>query len=158
MIQLVLKWSWQLISIFSNFLLDFIFLVLEPCECRRGDLYMLSIITLFASLTRNYWYLLFINKQDWWFWLDALELTLVRANLTRVTWSPNSTPRRFPFYLLITFLLYFLFICYLPRCTLPDFLLSLPWLPCHFYLVIEQHASPRDIWTIIASGTQIFGE
>ena len=33
----------------------------------------------------------------------------------------TSTPRRFPSYLLLTLLLYFLFIFYLPRCTLPDF-------------------------------------
>ena len=61
--------------------------------------------------------------------------TIVRTNLTRVTSPPNSAPRRFPSYLL----LYFLFIFYLPRCTLPDFPsvsspASLPVLPCcHHY-------------------------
>ena len=48
---------------------------------------------------------------------------------------PNSTRRRFPFYLLLTLLLCILFIFYLPRCTLPDFpsgssLSSLSFLSC----------------------------
>ena len=43
------------------------------------------------------------------------------ANLTRNTSPTNSTPRRFPFYLLLTLLLYFIFIFHLPRCTLLDF-------------------------------------
>ena len=48
---------------------------------------------------------------------------------------PNSTPRRFPSYLLVTFLLYFLFIFYHPLCTIPDFpsvssLASLSFLSC----------------------------
>ena len=34
----------------------------------------------------------------------------------------NSTPRRFPYYLLLNLLLYLFFIFYLTRCTLPDFL------------------------------------
>ena len=39
-----------------------------------------------------------------------------------LSYSPsNSTPRRFPSYLLLTLLLYFFFIFYLPRCTLQDF-------------------------------------
>ena len=81
---------------------------------------------------------------------------------------PNSTARRFPFYLLLTLLLYFICIFYLPRYTLPEFsfvsslaslpfsscchrtttslyrifLLFLPWLPCHFCLIVikqQQH-------------------
>ena len=48
----------------------------------------------------------------------------------------NSTPRRFPSYLLLTLLLHFLFIYYPLRCTLPDFpsvssLASLQFLSCH---------------------------
>ena len=44
-------------------------------------------------------------------------------------------PRRFSSYLLLTDLLYFLFIFYLPWCTIPDFpsissLISLPFLFC----------------------------
>ena len=62
--------------------------------------------------------------------------SLVRANLARGTSPPNSTPRRFPYYLLLTFLLYFLLIFYLPHCTLPDFpsvssQVSLPFLSCY---------------------------
>ena len=49
------------------------------------------------------------------------HLKLVRPYLSRVTSSSNSTPRRFPSYLLLTLLLYFLFIFYLPRCTLCSF-------------------------------------
>ena len=49
---------------------------------------------------------------------------------------PNSTPRRFPSCLLLILLLTFLFILYLPRCTLHDFYQFLPWLLCHFYLVV----------------------
>ena len=44
-----------------------------------------------------------------------------RANLTRITSLSNRTPRRFPSYLLSTLFLYFLFIFYLPWCTLPLF-------------------------------------
>ena len=49
--------------------------------------------------------------------------------------TSNLNYMRFPSYLLFTFLLYFLFIFYLPRCTQPDFpsvfsLASLPFLPC----------------------------
>ena len=51
------------------------------------------------------------------------------------TSTRNSAPRWFPSYLLITVILHFLFIFYLPRCTLPDFhsvsaLASLPFLSC----------------------------
>jgi len=50
--------------------------------------------------------------------------------------TSNLNYRRFPSYLLCTFLLYFFFIFYLHRCTLPDFpsvssLVSLPFLPCY---------------------------
>ena len=41
--------------------------------------------------------------------------------LTRVTSPPSSTPRRIPSYLLLTILIYFLFIFHIPRNTLPDF-------------------------------------
>ena len=62
-------------------------------------------------------------------------LTLVRANLTRVTSPLNSTPSRLSSYLLMTLILYFFTIFYLPRSTLPDFtsvssLASLPFLSC----------------------------
>ena len=55
------------------------------------------------------------------------ELTLARANLTRVTSPPSSTTGGS----LISF----------PSFTFPGtpyriFLLFLPWLPCHFYLVV----------------------
>ena len=68
----------------------------------------------------------------------------------------NSTPRRFPSYLIFTLLLYFLFIFHLPRCTLPDFLsksphTSLPYLSCchrtttsPFLIVID-----REIFSIM---------
>ena len=61
--------------------------------------------------------------------------TLERANLTRQTSPPNSAPGRFPSYLLMTLLLYFFFIFYLSRCTVPDFnsvssLASLPFSSC----------------------------
>ena len=55
------------------------------------------------------------------------------------------TPRKFPFYLLMTFLLYFLIIFCLPRCILPDFasissLASLPFLSwCHRPLTNNIH-------------------
>ena len=63
------------------------------------------------------------------------KLTCVRDNLTGVTLPPNSTPRRFLSCLLLTLLLYCLFISYLPRCILPGFssvssLTSLPFLYC----------------------------
>ena len=70
--------------------------------------------------------------------------TILRANLTRVISPPNSTTRRFPSYLLLTLLLYLLFIFYLPRCTLPDFpsvssLTSLPFLSCcHQTTIVEK--------------------
>ena len=52
-----------------------------------------------------------------------------------VTSPPNSTPKWLPSYLFLTLLLCILFIVYLPRCTLPDFLsvssqASLPLLSC----------------------------
>ena len=52
-----------------------------------------------------------------------------------LTSPPNSTPRRFPLYLLLTFILYFFLIFYPARCTLPDFssissLASLSFLYC----------------------------
>ena len=58
--------------------------------------------------------------------------------LTRVVTSP---PRRFPPHLLLTLLLHFHFIFYFPDATYWIFLLFLPWLPCHFYLVVieQQH-------------------
>ena len=66
----------------------------------------------------------------------------MRVNLTRVTSPPNSTPRRFPSHLLLTLILYFLFIFYLPRCTLPDFpCSSQACLPFCYLVVIEQRAS-----------------
>ena len=48
---------------------------------------------------------------------------------------PNSTPKRFLSYLLLTLILYFPFISYVPRFTLPDFLwvyplASLPFSSC----------------------------
>ena len=51
------------------------------------------------------------------------------------TSGPNSTPRQLQFYFLLTLLLYFLFIFYLPRFTLPDFTsmssqTSSPFLSC----------------------------
>ena len=73
--------------------------------------------------------ILYINK-----WAKDPR-TFVRANLTRNSSPPNSTLRRFPSYLLLTFLLYFLLIFHLPRCTLLNFpsvssLTSLPFLSC----------------------------
>ena len=68
-------------------------------------------------------------------YLSIFSLTLVRANLTRVTSPPNSNTggSRLIFSVLYS---YFIFIFYLPRCTLPDFpsvssLVFLPFLPCH---------------------------
>ena len=57
------------------------------------------------------------------------------TNFSRITSPSNSSPGRFPSYRLLILLLYFLFIFYLPRCTLPDFpsvssLASLPFLSC----------------------------
>ena len=67
-------------------------------------------------------------------YLSIFSLTLVRANLTRVTSPPNSNTggSRLIFSVLYS---YFIFIFYLPRCTLPDFpsvssLASLPFLSC----------------------------
>ena len=70
-------------------------------------------------------------------------LAIVRANLTRVT----SPPRRFPSYLLI----YFLFIFYLSRCTLPDFpsvssLASQPFLSC-FSSINNNILSSQNNWS-----------
>ena len=58
----------------------------------------------------------------------------------------NSTPKRFPSYLLSTLLLYFLFIFYVTRYTLPDFphvssLASLPFLSCY-------HNKQKICWRI----------
>ena len=62
-----------------------------------------------------------------------IRLTVVRANLTRLTSPPNSTTggSRIIFSVLFS---YFLFIFYLPWCTLPDFpsVSSLASLPCLF--------------------------
>ena len=69
-------------------------------------------------------------------WVKARQrkLTLVRANLTKVTSPPNSNAggSRLIFSVPLS---YFLFIFYLPQCTLPDFpsdssLASLPFSPC----------------------------
>ena len=73
-----------------------------------------------------------------YFLLFLFDLIKFRKDIsvcsTHVT-SKISTPRRFPSYLLLTLFLYFLFIFYFPRCTLPDFLstsshASLPFLSC----------------------------
>ena len=50
----------------------------------------------------------------------------IRFQLQICDSPPNSTPRRFPSYLLYPLLLYFQFIFYLPRCTLLDFLCFFP--------------------------------
>ena len=57
----------------------------------------------------------------------------MRANLTRSRVISKINYWRFPSYLLSTLLLYFLFIFYFPRCTIPDFpsVSSLPFLTCH---------------------------
>ena len=62
------------------------------------------------------------------------ELTFVRANLTWVTSPPNSNTSGSRLIISVPFS-YFLFIYYLPRCTLPDFtsvstLASVPFLAC----------------------------
>ena len=70
--------------------------------------------------------------------------------LTRITSSPDTTPRRFPSYFLLhlSYISFssFLFLCALYRI----FLLFLPWLPCHFYLDVIQKGSrkqfPFDNW------------
>ena len=62
------------------------------------------------------------------------ELILVRANLTRVTSPPNSATDDSCLIFSVLFS-YFLFICYLPRCILPDFpsVSSFPFLPCYHH-------------------------
>ena len=62
---------------------------------------------------------------------------LVLANLTthKGTIPPKSNTGNSRFIFAVPFS-YFLFIFYLPQCTLPDFPSVLPWLPCHFYLVV----------------------
>ena len=66
---------------------------------------------------------------------EQVTMILVRANLTRLTSPLNSTQKRFMSHLLLTLLLYFLLIFYLPQCTLPDFpsvsaLAFMPFLSC----------------------------
>ena len=79
-------------------------------------------------------------------WPHYAKTSRYSANhLTRGILLPKSTPRRFPSYLLLTLLLYFL-IFYLPRCTLPDFssvssLTSLLFLSCCH----RTTTTPRDI-------------
>ena len=69
-------------------------------------------------------------------YLCSAVLTLVRAKLTRVSSPPNPTAGGSQLIFSVHFS-YFLFIFYLPHCTLPDFLsvsslASLPFLPyCH---------------------------
>ena len=61
-------------------------------------------------------------------------------------WEPpsNSTSWRFPSYLLLTLIIYFLFIFYHPGAPYRISFLFLPSLPCHFYLVfIEQQRKSR---------------
>ena len=62
---------------------------------------------------------------------------IVWANLKRVTSPTNLIPWWFPSYLLLSLLLHFNFIVHLHGARDRIFLLFLPWLPCHFYLVIE---------------------
>ena len=81
---------------------------------------------------------LYLRFLSYWYGIWACFITASvwgSANLARVTSPPNSTPRRFPSYLLFTILLYFLSIFYHPRWTLLDFpsvfsLASLPFLYC----------------------------
>ena len=79
---------------------------------------------------------------------SSVARRFMSIRLTRVTSPPNSTPRRFPSYLLLTLLLNFLFIFYFPLCTLPDFpsispQASLPFLSCchrtttYFLLILK---------------------
>ena len=83
---------------------------------------------------------------------------LVRVNLTRVASPPKSTPRRFPSYLL----LYFLLIFYLPRFTVLDFqsvssLGSLPFLPCcHRTTTTALKISNFYKWHLITGSTFIY--
>ena len=85
--------------------------------------------------------------------LDRQTCSQARINFRRIniasrftfsspfSYTSNSTPRltfskTLPSYLLSTLLLYFLFIFFLPRCTVPDFpsVYSLA-IPCHFFLL-----------------------
>ena len=66
---------------------------------------------------------------------------MFRDVIINLTSSSNSTPGRFLFYLLLNLLLYLLFIFYITRCTLPDFLSvssldSLPFLSSYYRTTI----------------------
>ena len=72
---------------------------------------------------------------------DKLELMFLkrmifkRLQLNEIFYTPpNSNPRWLPSYLILTFLLYLLFILYFPGAPYRIFLLYLPWLPCYFFL------------------------
>ena len=83
---------------------------------------------------RNYEGISRRNNQGWK-WSRRKIMLFFWCHVFRVISPPNWTPRRFPSYLLLTLLLYFLSIFYFRRCTLPDFpsifsLASLPFLPC----------------------------
>ena len=70
--------------------------------------------------------------------------------------NPNSTLRCFPSYLLLTLLLYFLFICYLPWCSLLDFpsvsiLASTVFLSCS-YRAATTFYQQRTQSTIVSEG------
>ena len=112
--------------------------------------YTKTAVTRCSSAVKNIAEKAFLSWQVFWEILgnilsnpfEKLEifLSILRPlweNLTRVTWPPNSTPKWFPSFLLFTHLSYFLFIFYLPWCTLLDFP-SVPRIPCNLYLVIEQ--------------------
>ena len=58
---------------------------------------------------------------------QEVSVDVARANLTRVTWHPNSTPRWFPSYLLLTLLLYFIFLYFVA--------FSLRWLDRQHFVV-----------------------
>ena len=80
--------------------------------------------------------------------------SLVRANLTKVTSPPNSTPRRFRSYLLLTLLLYFLFFFQLPWCMLQDFpfvssVTSLTFLPCSHRKTRFRNSWPSKVHNIL---------
>ena len=60
-------------------------------------------------------------------------------SISSVTSPPNSTLRRFPSYLLLTLLLYFLFIFTFVGTPYQIFLKYLFRLPCHFLIVVIEH-------------------
>ena len=75
-----------------------------------------------------------MHKSDVLFWKKFHSINLNAFHIVDEDNFPNTTPRRLPSYLLLTLLLYLFFIFYLPWCTLPDFPLYLPSLPCHLII------------------------